>query len=317
MSDFLSEKIEQYERKLKQAEKAGKHNKAKKYQEKLERLRAEAAEQSMDSDTDSDDDDIDSDNEADQLFALDEEPDVAPEASTPSTRCVTKLAGFHAGGRSARDRRRRQGQEKSRDPARKARKAESARSSGLRRSRHAPRKRPEMALRGSRIKGLWQPASSSYSLLAPRSARATPRGRGPAVFSCRARRHCVDGGHGSHRWVHLWRTRYGDMAIEYGTAAYWRPSARDANTRDYMMIVYHRRASLELVATLRRVLHMRRIPYLDAQNLNDEQWSVPAGGVREIRKARLCLTALFAALAWNVVRSSTTSSSSMRRRGGI
>jgi len=32
MSDYISEKIEQYERKLKQAEKAGKHNKAKKYQ---------------------------------------------------------------------------------------------------------------------------------------------------------------------------------------------------------------------------------------------------------------------------------------------
>ena len=56
MSDYISEKIEQYERKLKQAEKAGKHNKAKKYQEKLERLRAEATEQSTDSDTDSDDD---------------------------------------------------------------------------------------------------------------------------------------------------------------------------------------------------------------------------------------------------------------------
>ena len=41
MSDYISEKIEQYERKLKQAEKAGKHNKAKKYQEKLERLRAD------------------------------------------------------------------------------------------------------------------------------------------------------------------------------------------------------------------------------------------------------------------------------------
>ena len=78
MSDYISEKIEQYERKLKQAEKAGKHNKAKKYQEKLERLRAEAAEQSTESDTDSDDDDIDSDDEADNSFALDEEPDVAP-----------------------------------------------------------------------------------------------------------------------------------------------------------------------------------------------------------------------------------------------
>ena len=40
--DYISEKIDQYERKLKQAEKAGKHNKAKKYAEKLERLRAEA-----------------------------------------------------------------------------------------------------------------------------------------------------------------------------------------------------------------------------------------------------------------------------------
>ena len=78
MSDYISEKIEQYERKLKQAEKAGKHNKAKKYAEKLERLRAEAAEQSTDSDTDSDDDDVDSDDEADNSFALDEEPDVAP-----------------------------------------------------------------------------------------------------------------------------------------------------------------------------------------------------------------------------------------------
>ena len=81
MSDYISEKIEQYERKLKQAEKAGKHNKAKKYQEKLERLRAEAAEQDTDSDTDSDDDDIDSDDEADNSFALDEEPDVAPASS--------------------------------------------------------------------------------------------------------------------------------------------------------------------------------------------------------------------------------------------
>jgi hypothetical protein len=34
MSDYISEKIEQYERKLKQAEKAGKHNKAKKYHKK-------------------------------------------------------------------------------------------------------------------------------------------------------------------------------------------------------------------------------------------------------------------------------------------
>ena len=76
--DYLDDKIEQYERKLKQAEKAGKHHKAKKYAEKLERLRAEAAEQSTDSDTDSDDDDIDSDDEADNSFALDEEPDVAP-----------------------------------------------------------------------------------------------------------------------------------------------------------------------------------------------------------------------------------------------
>ena len=75
--DYIDEKIEQYERKLKQAEKAGKNNKAKKYQEKLERLRAEAAEQDTDSDTDSDDD-IDSDDEADNSFALDEEPDVAP-----------------------------------------------------------------------------------------------------------------------------------------------------------------------------------------------------------------------------------------------
>ena len=56
--DYVDEKIEQYERKLKQAEKAGKHHKAKKYAEKLERLRAEAAEQDTDSDTDSDDDDI-------------------------------------------------------------------------------------------------------------------------------------------------------------------------------------------------------------------------------------------------------------------
>ena len=81
MSDYISEKIEQYERKLKQAEKAGKHNKAKKYQEKLERLRAEAAEQSTESDTDSDDDGIDSDDEADNSFALDEEPDVAPQVA--------------------------------------------------------------------------------------------------------------------------------------------------------------------------------------------------------------------------------------------
>ena len=56
--DYVDEKIEQYERKLKQAEKAGKHHKAKKYAEKLERLRAEAAEQSTDSDTDSDDDGV-------------------------------------------------------------------------------------------------------------------------------------------------------------------------------------------------------------------------------------------------------------------
>ena len=35
--DYISEKIEQYERKLKQAEKAGKHHKAKKYAEKLSR----------------------------------------------------------------------------------------------------------------------------------------------------------------------------------------------------------------------------------------------------------------------------------------
>ena len=55
-----------YERKLKQAEKAGKHHKAKKYAEKLERLRAEAAEQSTDSDTDSDDD-IDSDDDMTML----------------------------------------------------------------------------------------------------------------------------------------------------------------------------------------------------------------------------------------------------------
>ena len=81
MSDYISEKIEQYERKLKQAEKAGKHNKAKKYQEKLERLRAEAAEHSTESDTDSDDDGIDSDDEADNSFALDEEPDVAPQVA--------------------------------------------------------------------------------------------------------------------------------------------------------------------------------------------------------------------------------------------
>ena len=76
--DYLDDKIGQYERKLKQAEKAGKHHKAKKYAEKLERLRAEAAEASTDSDTDSDDDGIDSDDEADNSFALDEEPDVAP-----------------------------------------------------------------------------------------------------------------------------------------------------------------------------------------------------------------------------------------------
>ena len=61
--DYVDEKIEQYERKLKQAKKAGKHHKAKKYAEKLERLRAEAAEQDTDSDTDSDDDDIDSDDD--------------------------------------------------------------------------------------------------------------------------------------------------------------------------------------------------------------------------------------------------------------
>ena len=53
---YSNSRVLRYERKLKQAEKAGKHNKAKKYAEKLERLRAEAAEQSTDSDTDSDDD---------------------------------------------------------------------------------------------------------------------------------------------------------------------------------------------------------------------------------------------------------------------
>ena len=96
MSDYISEKIEQYERKLKQAEKAGKHNKAKKYQEKLERLRAEAAaEASTDSDTDSDDD-IDSDDEADNSFALDEEPDVAPRG----LKGASKLEWL--GGRGAR-----------------------------------------------------------------------------------------------------------------------------------------------------------------------------------------------------------------------
>ena len=47
VDDYLDDKIGQYERKLKQAEKAGKHHKAKKYAEKLERLRAEAAEQSI------------------------------------------------------------------------------------------------------------------------------------------------------------------------------------------------------------------------------------------------------------------------------
>ena len=41
--DYISEKIEQYERKLKQAEKAGKHNKAKKYQEKLDDVAASKA----------------------------------------------------------------------------------------------------------------------------------------------------------------------------------------------------------------------------------------------------------------------------------
>ena len=75
---YSNSRVLRYERKLKQAEKAGKHHKAKKYAEKLERLRAEAAEQSTDSDTDSDDDGIDSDDEADNSFALDEEPDVAP-----------------------------------------------------------------------------------------------------------------------------------------------------------------------------------------------------------------------------------------------
>ena len=39
MSDYISEKIEQYERKLKQAEKAGKHNKAKKYKAPTARVR--------------------------------------------------------------------------------------------------------------------------------------------------------------------------------------------------------------------------------------------------------------------------------------
>ena len=97
MSDYISEKIEQYERKLKQAEKAGKHNKAKKYQEKLERLRAEAAEASTDSDTDSDDDDIDSDEEADNSFALDEEPDVAPRGLKGASKLerLARAAGEH------------------------------------------------------------------------------------------------------------------------------------------------------------------------------------------------------------------------------
>ena len=93
MGDYVDEKIEQYERKLKQAEKAGKHHKAKKYAEKLERLRAEAAEQSTESDTDSDDDGVDSDDEADNSFALDEEPDVAPRGLKLQLRCVVVIAG--------------------------------------------------------------------------------------------------------------------------------------------------------------------------------------------------------------------------------
>ena len=88
--DYVDEKIEQYERKLKQAEKAGKHHKAKKYAEKLERLRAEAAEQSTDSDSDSDDD-IDSDDEADNSFALDEEPDVAPRGLKGASKQIGRL----------------------------------------------------------------------------------------------------------------------------------------------------------------------------------------------------------------------------------
>ena len=94
--DYLDDKIGQYERKLKQAEKAGKHHKAKKYAEKLERLRAEAAEASTDSDTDSDDDGIDSDDEADNSFALDEEPDVAPRGLCTRINTRPRIARGHS-----------------------------------------------------------------------------------------------------------------------------------------------------------------------------------------------------------------------------
>ena len=90
---YSSSRVLRYERKLKQAEKAGKHNKAKKYAEKLERLRAEAAEQSTDSDTDSDDD-IDSDDEADNSFALDEEPDVAPRGLKGASKLEERRRGL-------------------------------------------------------------------------------------------------------------------------------------------------------------------------------------------------------------------------------
>ena len=94
---YSNSRVLRYERKLKQAEKAGKHNKAKKYAEKLERLRAEAAEQETESDSDSDDDDIDSDDEADNSFALDEEPDVAPRGLKGASKLerLARAAGEH------------------------------------------------------------------------------------------------------------------------------------------------------------------------------------------------------------------------------
>ena len=206
MSDYISEKIEQYERKLKQAEKAGKHNKAKKY----------SSEQSTDSDTDSDDDDIDSDDEADNSFALDEEPSTSRPAASRRTAA-------HRSTTTPRSSTRTKAMVKWR-------------------SRRDPKY-------GSRASGSvvldagLPPWGFSYS----RAARGVQATRSRVPRRCK---HAL--------WRHGHRIWHGGLL--------WRQSAE---TRTQETIC----APKELLIAL-RLIDMRRID-LDAQNLNDEQWSVP------------------------------------------
>ena len=92
MSEYLTEKLKRYQKKLKKAQKHGEDDDAAKYAAKCQAIEAQMAAEGDDPDSDSttDDDEASDDEVEDRSFVLEEEPDLAPTGMKGASKLVPR-----------------------------------------------------------------------------------------------------------------------------------------------------------------------------------------------------------------------------------